>query len=412
MNNILKLNFLVMLLVIGSVCPILAQPTSVLLGQDTTRRPIITSVPFLSIAPDARSAAMGDVGVALSADANSIYWNAAKLPFAEDDYAISLSYSPWLRNLVDDMYLAFLSGYYKIDKQQTFAASLRYFNMGNIQFTDINGMPITDFVPRELAFAASYSRKLSDKIGVAVTGRFIHSNLSANLLLPNQQESRPGNTGAADIAFFYNNDKFQVSGRPATLAFGAVISNIGAKISYTNEGEQDFIPTNLRIGTALTGSLDPLERNKITFALDFNKLLVPSPPLINSQGDIIKGKNPRDVTLLSGIFGSFTDAPDGFSEEIQEVMISAGAEYKYFNTEGQDVFAARAGYFYEARNKGNRKYFSIGAGLKYQTFAFDVAYLIPQNQQQGNPLAETLRFTLSLNIKKATERVYDGSDIN
>ncbi len=412
MNNTLKSTLILLLLLTGSFYPTLAQPTSVILGQDTSRRPITTAVPFLSIAPDARSAAMGDVGAALSPDANSIYWNAAKLPFATQDYAVSFSYSPWLRNLVDDMYLAFLSGYYKIDKQQTFAASLRYFNMGNIQFTDNNGQPITDFVPREFAFAASYSRKLSDKIGVGVTGRFIHSNLSANLVLPNQQESRPGTTGAADVSFFYSNDEFQVSGRPATLAFGAIISNIGAKISYSNQNEQDFIPTNLRIGTALTSSLDPLERNKLTVAIDFNKLLVPSPPLVNSQGQIIKGEDPRDRTLLSGIFGSFTDAPDGFSEELQEIMISAGAEYKYYNTEGQDVFAARAGYFYEARNKGNRKYFSIGAGLNYNNFAFDVAYLIPQNQQQGNPLAETLRFTLSLNFKKAQERVYEGSEIN
>ncbi len=393
------------MLLLGSLSASMAQTSSIILGQDTTRRPIFTAVPFLAIAPDARSAAMGDVGAALSPDANSIYWNAAKIPFSEKDYGFSFSYTPWLRNLVDDMFIAFLSGYYKIDEQQSFAGSLRYFNLGSIEFTTQTGATIANFTPQEFAFTANYSRKLSDKMGVGVAGRFIYSNLTGAVI----QDARPGITGSADVSFFYTDDKFQFLGKPAVLSFGAIISNIGAKISYADANQQDFIPTNLRLGTALTTSLDPQERNKITIGLDFNKLLVPSPPLVNSQGQIVSGQDPRERTLLSGVFGSFTDAPDGFSEELQEFMIATGLEYKYLNMEGQDVFAARAGYFYEAANKGDRKYFTIGVGINYKKVGFDVAYLIPQSQQQGNPLAETLRFTLSLNIEKAKERVFQGS---
>ncbi len=405
MNNTLRFYSILLVIVLGSLSTSLAQISGVILGQDTTRRPIFTAVPFLSIAPDARSAAMGDVGAALSPDANSIYWNAAKIPFSEKQYGFSLSYTPWLRNLVDDMSIAFLSGYYKIDNRQSFAGSLRYFNLGSIEFTTETGATIANFTPQEFAFAGNYSRKLSDKIGVGVTGRFIYSNLTGAVI----QDARPGVTGAADVSFFYTNDKFQFSGRPSVLSFGAVISNIGAKISYGDANQQDFIPTNLRVGTALTTSLDPQERNKLTIGLDFNKLLSPTPPLVNSQGQILSGQDPRERTLLSGIFGSFTDAPNGFSEELQEIMIATGLEYKYLNMEGQDVFAARAGYFYEAKNKGNRRYFTIGVGINYKKIGFDVAYLIPQGQQQGNPLAETLRFTVSLNIEKAKERVFEGS---
>ncbi|GAB4395178.1 MAG: type IX secretion system outer membrane channel protein PorV [Microscillaceae bacterium] len=410
MNRLLSTPLLASLLFVGASASALAQ-TSIILQQDTTQRPITTAVPFLAIAPDARSAGMGDAGVAISPDVNAIYWNPAKLAFIDQKYGFSLSYSPWLRNLVDDMHLSYLSGFYKLDERQAFGASLRYFDLGDIQFTDNNGGIITDFNPREFAFDVTYSRKLSEKIGVAVSGRFIHSNLSSNLTLPNTQESRPGTTGAADVAFFYTNDNLQIGGRPSILAFGLNISNIGAKISYTSQNEQDFIPTNLRFGSALTLALDPLERNKITIALDLNKLLVPTPPRLDSQGNIIEGEDPRDKTLLSGIFGSFSDAPDGFSEELQEFTISAGAEYKYHNQEGKDVFAARAGYFYEAENKGDRKFFTVGVGLKaLKNFAFDVAYLIPGNQRQGNPLAETLRFTLAINFDQKTERVYEGPE--
>lgn len=376
--------------------------TTAIIGQDTTKRPITTAIPFLTIAPDSRAAGMGDVGAATSPDANSIYWNAAKLAFIESKGGVSLSYSPWLRNLVDDMSLAFLSGYYKLDDRQAFGFSLRYFNLGEIEFTDVNGNPIRDFRPNEFAFAGTYSIKLSDNFGAGITGRVIYSNLSADLQLPNQQESRPGVTGAADISFYYQNKTLNIGGREAELAIGASISNIGAKISYASSNDRDFIPTNLRIGTALTMGLDQTGLNKVTVGLDFNKLMVPTPPRVDSQGNIIEGTDPRDKNLISGVFGSFADAPDGFGEEIQEIMISLGAEYSY-----KDVFFARAGYFNEHENKGNRKYFTVGAGFKYQIFGLDIAYLIPRAQQ--NPLAETLRFTLSVNFDKKEERVYNGT---
>ncbi|MEO1655878.1 MAG: type IX secretion system outer membrane channel protein PorV, partial [Bacteroidota bacterium] len=253
-----NLAFTLFLLLIAGISEINAQ-TTILLGQDTTKRPLVPAVPFLAIAPDARSTGMGEAAVAVSPDANAIYWNPAKLAFVDKKYGFSFSYSPWLRNLVNDMYLAFLSGYYRLDDKQTFALALRYFNLGDIQFTDISGNQIRDFNPREFSFTGSYSRKLSEKIGLAINGRFIFSNLSANIILPNQQESKAGITGAVDVAFFYRNQDLKVAQKPASLAFGVNISNIGAKISYSNENEQDFIPTNLRIGSAFTMSLDPLE---------------------------------------------------------------------------------------------------------------------------------------------------------
>lgn len=357
-------------------------------GLDTSRNPINTAVPFLLIAPDGRASGMGDVGVATSPDVNSIHWNAAKLAFIEDTYGFSLSYSPWLRNIgINDMFLAYLSGFYKFDKRQAFGMSLRYFNLGNITFTDINGNPIRDFNPNEFALDASYSRQLSEKLSVAVTGRFIHSNLTGDLLLANQQESRAGNTGAADLGIYYANDKLKVGGMESKLAFGANISNIGAKISYIAVDERaDFLPTNLRLGGAFTTSLDPLNYNKLTFAIDFNKLLVPTP---NPE------KADSNITVLSGIFRSFGDAPGGFKEELQEITIGMGLEYWYNN-----IFSARMGYFTESPEKGNRKYLSLGAGIRYQQFGLDVSYLIGTQKNGPNPLAETLRFTVLVNFDK------------
>lgn len=363
-------------------------------GQDTAQRVISTAVPFLGISPDARAAGMGDVGVATTADPNSIYWNAAKLTFAEDKIGVSLSYTPWLRKLVNDMSISFLSAYYQLDDKQAFAFGLRYFNLGSIQFTDDQGGIIRDFTPNELAATVTYSRKLSEKLGVAISGRYIHSNLSADLILSNQQETKAGNTAAADISVYYKND-ITISGLESELAFGANISNIGAKISYTNRNERDFIPTNLRIGTALTTNID--EFNKFTLGLDINKLMVPTPPQVDSQGNIVSGTNPRDKTLLSGILGSFADAPGGFSEEIQEFIMAIGVEYWYNN-----LFAARMGYYNEHAQKGDRKYFTVGVGLRYKVFGFDAAYLLPQ--KQTNPLAETLRFTIMFKLGKEDKK--------
>ena len=340
-------------------------------------------MPFLTITPDARAGGMGDVGVATSADANSVHWNPAKLVFINNDIGFSLSYTPWLGKIINDMAIAYLSGYYKFQKEQAISVSMRYFDLGEIIFTENQEDPGTLFNPREFAFDATYSRMLSQNLSIGVTGRYIHSNLTGSFT-SGGLEARPGNSVAADIAVYYNKDLL-FSGNNSNIAFGAVISNIGSKLTYSDENNEDFIPTNFRLGTAFTTNLDPY--NKLTLGLDFNKLLVPSPQFDGSE---------NDKSLLSGIFGSFGDAENGFSEELQEVTISAGAEYWY-----NDTFAARLGYFLEAEDKGNRKYLTVGLGFRYQVFGIDFAYLVPQEQE--HPLAETLRFTLLFNFDKGSQ---------
>ncbi|WP_035727091.1 type IX secretion system outer membrane channel protein PorV [Eisenibacter elegans] len=361
-----------------------------LLGQDTTRRVINTSLPFLNIAPDARSAGMGDMGVAMSPDANTTHWNASKVAFLKNKFGFAFSYSPWLQRFVGDMSLSYLSGYYKIDELQGLSSSLRYFNLGNFSFTDDIGNPIRDFTPREFAFDVSYARKLSERLSVGVTARYLHSNLTADLILSNQTETRAVNSASFDLSMFYQSEALDFMGLNSSFAFGANLSNLGPKVSYSNANEADFIPTNLRVGFASTTYLD--DYNKFTFGMDFNKLLVPTPPQIDGQGNIISGRNPRDVGVIQGMASGLFQAPGGFREKMQEVSIATGVEYWY-----NDLIAARIGYFYENENKGNRRYFTIGLGMRYNLFGLDVAYLLPQNQ--NNPLAETLRFTLLFDFK-------------
>jgi hypothetical protein len=366
------------------------------IGKDTVRV-ITTAMPFLTISPDARAGAMGDAGVATSPDANSIYWNPAKLPFLPEgkDLGFSLSYTPWLRKLVNDMSLSYLSGYKKISKQEVVGIHLLYFDLGSIQFTDQFGNPIRDFNPQEFSVGATYSRKLSDHLGVAMNLKFIHSNLSGNLTLDaSNTATKAANAGAGDVSVFYNRD-INISAKSYSLALGGMISNIGNKVSYTNNNQKNFIPVNLRLGGALGVPLDQF--NKITFALDFNKLMVPTPPLRDSNGIVIDGKEDRNKSLISGMFGSFTDAPNGMKEEIKEFMISSGLEYTYSNMKGQDIFSVRGGFFHENKFKGNRRYFTVGFGLRLNMFGLDFAYLIPI--KQNNPLAETLRFTLHFTFK-------------
>jgi hypothetical protein len=368
------------------------------LGQDSERRVITTAVPFLNISPDARAGAMGDVGVATSPDPSSAHWNPAKFAFMENDWGFSLNYTPWLNKIVNDMSINYLSFYKRLDSEQTIGASLRYFDLGDIQLTDFAGNSMGDFNPREFALDGTYSRKLTENFSIGSSARFILSNLAGSISNTNN-DARAGTSVAADLGVFYTKD---LAGNNSNLALGANISNIGTKISYNSASDRDFIPTNLRLGSAYTAALDPY--NTLTFALDFNKLLVPTTPeyqrdeitnalIRDNEGNpvIQRGRNP-DRPLLSGIFGSFSDAPDGFREEIQEVAIAFGTEYWYNN-----VFAARAGYFYEHQNKGNRKYFTVGVGLRYQVFGLDFAYLVPQ--KQANPLAETLRFSLVFNFE-------------
>jgi hypothetical protein len=378
-----------------------AQVSPVISGQDANRRVITTAVPFLNFAPDSRHSGMGDVGVATSPDANSAHWNAGKLAFIEGDMGFSLSYSPWLGKLVPDMSLNYLTGYKRIDEVSAFGVDLRYFNMGSIQLTDGRGNPLGDFSPRDIAIGATYSRKLSDNLALGISARFIHSNLSGNLGSSTGNESRPGVTVGTDVGLYYTQEVL-VSGSDANWSWGLNVSNIGPKITYNSADDLDYIPTNFRLGTALELPLD--EFNRLTFALDLNKLLVPTTPIytrdengnlvVDSQGNLIiapnGGKDPNRP-LISGIIGSFSDAPGGFSEEMQELMISFGVEYSY-----DDKFALRTGYFYENPNKGGRKYFTLGVGFNYQRLGFDFSYLVPQ--QQNHPLAETLRFSLAYNL--------------
>jgi len=353
-----------------------SQNQGTIIGQDSTNKVITTAVPFLTITPDARAAAMGDAGVATSADVNSAYWNAGKLAFIDNGlgYGISGSYTPWLGKIINDMYVFYLSGFYKIGREQAVAASMKYFDLGEIQFKGVNNEDLGRFNPREFAFDVTYSRMLTEELAIGGALRYIHSNLTGALTTGNI-DARPGNSVAVDLGIYYT--KPFVS-RNSTLSLGGAITNLGAKISYSDANNRDFIPTNLRLGSAYTMELGP--KNNLTFALDFNKLLVPSPP--------------RDtIPLLNGIFGSFSDAQGGFREEIREIMTSMGAEYWYNNT-----FAGRLGYFYEATDKGNRKYLTAGVGFRHQTFGIDVAYLVPTNQRE-NALAETIRFTIMFNFE-------------
>ena len=373
-------------------------------GQDTLRNPITVAVPFLGFAPDSRASAMGDVGVATSADANSVHWNNAKLAFVETDLGFSFSYSPWLGNIVDDMSLNYLSFYKKIDQTQAFGASMRYFDLGEIALFDEFAEPQGVENPSELAIDGTYSRKLSENMGVGVTLRFIWSNLAGNIT--GAPDAKAGTSVAVDFGWYYTKPML-LSGKDSELSLGAHISNIGQKITYSTESNENFIPGNLRLGSAFKTNLDAY--NTLTFALDINKLMVPTPPIYqtdengqrvtdaNGNNIIESGKDPNR-SLLSGTFGSFGDAPRGFSEELQELTYSVGAEYWY-----RDVFAARAGYFSEHENKGDRKYFTVGAGFRYQVFGFDFSYLIPSGQ--NHPLADTLRISLLFGLDNSSDQV-------
>ncbi|MCS6820535.1 MAG: type IX secretion system outer membrane channel protein PorV [Microscillaceae bacterium] len=372
--------------------------TSILLGQDKNTRPVTTSVPFLMIAPDSRASGMGDAGGALSADANAVHWNAAKLAFAPERAEISLSYTPWLRRLgVNDMFLSYLSGYYRLDRLQTLAFSLRYFNLGDMDFTDNNANIIQRFSPREFALNAIYARKLSEAFAVSVGGFMVYSNLAASLTLPNQVEAKPGVTGGAEVSAYYKKDNLMIADKEVQWALGVSFNNIGAKISYSNANQTDFIPVNLRLSNGLTAKIDNF--NRITWATDFNKLLVPTPPLRDSTGRIVRGVDPRNLTVLGGIYSGLVEAPDGFSEKLREFTIGTGLEYWYTDASGNDIFAARIGYFHEHPTKGNRKFVTLGTGIRYKEFGLDLSYLLAASQASQNALSDTIRFTFLYKIR-------------
>lgn len=352
--------------------------------------PVNTSVTSQSIAPDARAAGMGDVGAATDPDVNSQYWNPAKYPFNISRAGVSLNYTPWLRQLVNDMDLAYMAGYYRIGDYSAVSGSLRYFSLGEVimgsSITADDGMTIK---PYELSLDVAYSLMLSEKFSLAAGVRWIYSDLTYDY----SEDTSPGSAFAADIALYYQN-YINLGSRECQLGLGMNISNIGSKISFGGDDRSEFIPTNLRLGASLMVPID--EYNRFSIAADANKLLVPTYPKIN-EGESTSDYDDRvqreyyDVSSISGIFKSFSDAPGGFSEELQEIQWSVGAEYTY-----HDQFSVRAGYHHESENKGNRKYFTVGAGFRMSVFSLDAGYVIAT--AKSNPLDQTLRFSLTFDM--------------
>jgi hypothetical protein len=383
---------------------------------------ITTAVPFLMISPDSRAGGMGDAGVAVSPDANAIHWNPSKLAFAEHDGEFTMSYSPWLRNLVPDMSLAYLAGYKRLsNKKSAIGGSLRYFNLGSILFTDQNGSTIREFKPAEFAVDLVFAQQFGDNYSGGVAIRYINSNLTGGISVQGAN-TKAGQSVAADVSLFYTKPEIQVGDKEATFNFGLNISNIGAKMSYSETAAQNFIPINLRLGPSFRLELD--EYNSITFAVDVNKLLVPTPPVyypdsldpVTGDRAIASGKNPN-VGVATGMIQSFSDAPgnvtfdtdgtvlveDGsrLREELREINFGGGLEYWY-----ADQFAFRTGYFWEHYTKGNRKYWTIGAGVRYNVFSLDLSFLIAN--PQVSPLANTLRFTLGFRFDKNSKKPAEG----
>lgn len=381
-------------------------------GQEEQEPNVITTaVPFLLIAPDARGGGMGQTGASTTADAYSLYWNPAKYAFIDKDFGFAFSYVPWLRNVVNDIGLASVTGYKRFGDKQAIAASLRFFSMGKVMYTDENGTELGEYEPNEFAIDATYARKFSRSISGSVAARFIYSNLvSMTALTPN---TKAGMAVAADVALYYHKE-LEIKGlNAAWINVGLVLANMGSKVSYsTTSTLSDFLPANLRLGPTFTMDID--EYNRLSFAVDFNKLMVPTPPIYatDSSGQpvvgpdgkwvIEKGMDP-DVSTVKGMIQSFYDAPYGFKEELQEITVSASAEYWY-----NKLFSIRLGYFYESKYKGDRQYFNLGAGLRYNVFGLDFSYLIPV--KNNNPLQNTLQFTLLFNFdpaKKAKKAAED-----
>lgn len=346
---------------------------------------VTTAVPMLRISPDARAGGMGDLGIATTPDANASFWNQAKIPFGKQKSALGITYTPWLKDLgLNDVYIVTLAGYHQIAEDQAISGSMRFFNLGNIQFTDFAGNDLQTFRPREWSFDVGYSRALSSKVGVGVALRYIYSNLANGNT--NGVTYKPGTAVAGDISFYYNG--LNESGEGITA--GAVMSNLGTKISYTNDARgKDYIPANLGLGFMYHTNFD--ETSKISFGLDLNKLMVPTPPSSRSPEAL---EAYRNKSVVSSWFSSFGDAPGGGSEELKEFQVSVGGEYSY-----NDLFFARAGYFYESKTKGNRRFFSAGLGVKYNKLGFNFSYLVPTGQGiNRNPLSNTTRFSILFDI--------------
>ena len=351
--------------------------------------PVRTAATSQMIAPDARSAGMGDVGAATEADAVSQYWNPAKYPFAISRSGVALSYTPWLRQLVNDIGLAYLAGYYRIGDYSAISGSVRYFSLGEVTTITKGGGTGLTIKPYEMSVDVAYSLMLSEKFSIAAGVRWIYSDLTYSYT----DNTSPGSAFAADLGLYYQN-YVNLGQRECQLGLGMNISNIGSKISMGNDLHSDFIPTNLRLGASLMVPID--EYNRFTIAADANKLLVPTAPH-QRKGETTEEFQRReqrdyyDISSIGGIFKSFGDAPGGFKEELEEINYSLGAEYIY-----NDKFTLRAGYHHESANKGNRKYFTVGAGFRMSAFTLDAGYVIAT--AKSNPLDQTLRFTLSFDM--------------
>jgi len=402
---------------------VLAQPTGGgATDDDLQLNTITTALPFMAITPDSRAGGMGDAGTALSPDANSVYWNTSMLSFAKQRSELALSYTPWLRQLTNDIHLSYLSGYYKISDKHAVAGALRFFSLGEITFTDASGNVIRDDKPSEFELTGGYAFKLAERLSIGINGKFAYSNLTGGLTVAGVN-TKPGIVGASDISFSYFNDDAKIGGLRGAYTFATTINNIGNKVAYSELQSRDFIPMNLKIGNSFNAELD--KYNSLLFSVDLQRLLVPTPAFydfIDADGDgdkddysMLSGKT-NDVGVIAGMLQSFSDAPgivetdesgdyiqnaDGsyqvtkgskFKEELREINIATGLEYWYNN-----ILAVRTGFFYEHKTKGNRQYLNFGVGFKYNMFGIDISYLASVNGRQS-PLANTLRFTLRLNL--------------
>lgn len=379
MRNVLKVFF-------GGLFLTLAQD----IQAQNTINVVTSAVPFLRISPDARAGGMGDLGVATMPDANAQFYNLAKYPFAKNNSGIGLTYTPWLKDLgLNDVFLASLAGYKKIDETQSISGSLRYFNLGNIEFTDNFGNSLGTGRPRELGLDFGYSRKLSDNLSLGVGIRYINSAL-ANAQIGGVAY-KPGNAVAGDLGIYYVSNPEDLTG----LSLGLAMTNMGSKISYTGDAAQkDFIPANMTLGAMYTVISN--EVNRLSLGMDIHKLMVPTPPLLGDSAAMI---DYRSKSVVGSWFSSFGDAPGGFSEEFKEFAFSLGGEFIY-----NEQFAVRAGYFYENKNKGNRQYFSMGAGFRYNNLDVNLSYLIPSGTGVNrNPLSNTIRFSLLFKPSPAEE---------
>jgi hypothetical protein len=399
-----------------------AQPTGSGADQnDLQLNTITTALPFMSITPDSRAGGMGDAGTALSPNSNSVYWNTSALSFSKMKSEVSLSYVPWLRQLTNDIHLSYLAGYVQLNKIHTIGGALRFFSLGEITFTDASGNVIRDDKPSEFELTGAYAFRLSDKLSIGLNGKFAYSNLTGGLTVGGVN-TKPGVVGAADLSFTYYNDDAKIGKLDGVYTFAATFNNIGNKVAYSELSQRDFIPMNMKIGNSFKAEFD--RYNHVTFSVDLQKLLVPTPAFYDYYDDngdginqptefqLLSGK-PNDIGVISGMLQSFYDAPgvvvededgkyiqntDGtfeiakgskLKEELAEINIAAGVEWWY-----NDVFAVRTGIFYENKNKGDRQFLNFGASLKYNMFAFDFSYLAALTRQ--SPLGNTLRFTIRL----------------